>query len=879
MNSINRYLNNMTKARYLNDFRKYGMTISLFLALIFGFVIYVKSEKEIDKANELRISGLKLGQQLRQSSDDLSQMARAYVATGNPIFKKYHQEIIDVRSGVKPRPEGYFDAYWDMVLANDPVAQLTGKKTPSLLDLMREAGFSKEEMELYSEAESKSNFLAKVENESFELSQISGLASESSRWRALQMQYDSKYLRTKAEIMRPINKAQALVDKRTSERVSNAKSKATAFRLLIGIVILGLIFTLWRNHLETNRQNRDRNQAESALRDSEAGLNAIIETALDAVIRMNELGYITGWNTRAEEVFGWSKSEALGRKLDSLIIPVRFRNAHLRGLAHFLSTGEKKVLNNRIEVSALHRSGSEFPVELSITQFMLEGGVQFAAFIEDITERKRNKEILEKQNINLEALVEKRTLELSEAKNIAESANRAKSIFLANMSHELRTPLNSILGFSHLLERDPYQSDLSRKRLATINRAGQHLLALINEVLEISRIEAGRVVISLTPFNFLEFLVGIEELIQVRANAKGLNFNVMQITKLPNYVEGDENHLKQVLLNLLGNAIKYTETGGVTLNISYNDGQMNFKVSDTGPGISVEEQERIFQPFYQTSNGIAKGEGAGLGLAISREYTELMNGKLMVQSKMGQGTAFTVIVPMLECEAPNRPRTAIKRVMALMDRQLEIRVLQVDDKEDNCELVQQLLESVGFQVRIAFNGEQSVKVYQDWKPHLILMDMRMPVMNGFEATRRIRALEGGAKVIIVALTASVFEEDRREILAAGCNDILKKPLDADQLFAVMGDLLGLHYQYAESAEKLETISPMELDLSDLPIEIVLELQVASARLDLKLLRNIVARIGNQDSQLGLELSRLVSEFQFGKIVTHCNSIIRKTKIG
>ena len=470
----------------------------------------------------------------------------------------------------------------------------------------------------------------------------------------------------------------------------------------------------------------------------------------------------------------------------------------------------------------------------------------------------------------LKRQVSERTSELAASLLKAESANKAKSVFLANMSHELRTPLNAVLGFSQLLQRESGLSEEGRKSLATINRSGQHLLALINDVLEISRIEAGRSDVQIRAFDLQDALSSVEEMIRGRAEGKDLLFQADYAASLPRYVKGDESHLKQVLINLLGNAVKYTKQGHVMLRVSRrNLGRSEaicFEVSDTGPGISIEDQTRIFQPFYQTAAGIAQAEGTGLGLAISREYTRQMNGSLSVDSQLGQGSVFTLTLPLAEAEA-SAIKTATGHVIGLEGEQQEVRVLVVDDKADNRELVRQLLVAAGIDVRTANDGQQAVDAFKDWQPRLIWMDMRMPVMDGYESTRQIRALPGGDVVKIIALTASAFEEDRAAILAAGCDDMVRKPLEEDRLFAVMGELLGLRYRYAEAVTPAQTAT--ELDLSVLPAEMQQKLKAAAEALDVDEIKTLVAQIGTAHPPLAAALETLVQAYRFDRIAELC----------
>ncbi|MES2047413.1 MAG: ATP-binding protein, partial [Pseudomonadota bacterium] len=408
------------------------------------------------------------------------------------------------------------------------------------------------------------------------------------------------------------------------------------------------------------------------------------------------------------------------------------------------------------------------------------------------------------------------------------------------------------------------------------NRAGQHLLSLINDVLEISRIEAGRTLLQSAPFDLGEILSNVEEMIRVKADDKGLKFITEHAGNLPAFVEGDGPHLKQVLINLLGNAVKYTEHGQLALSVSRRNGEINFEVSDTGPGISEQDHARIFQPFYQTQSGIAKGEGTGLGLAISQEYTKMMKGRLAVKSQLGQGSTFTLSLPLPETEAP-AAQPAARSIIGLEVGQEEMRVLIVDDKEDNRELVMQLLAPTGFALRTANDGQQAIDSFIAWQPQLIWMDMRMPVLDGYQATQQIRALPGGDKVKIVALTASAFEEERQKIIESGCDDMVRKPLEEASLFSVMGDLLNLRYRYAEETEtslmplarNVERSLERTLDFSTLPRTQIEAIRAAAEALDLGKTREIVAALKETHPALAITLDEFARGFRFDRIVDLC----------
>ena len=455
----------------------------------------------------------------------------------------------------------------------------------------------------------------------------------------------------------------------------------------------------------------------------------------------------------------------------------------------------------------------------------------------DIDERKHMEEELRQINLELENRVDERTQDLRQAMEAAEAANHAKTVFLANMSHELRTPLNAILGFSQLLNR---RSDLSpdqQQQVGIINRSGAHLLNLINDVLEMSKIEAGRALLIVKNFDLRELLNGLDDLFRLKAESKGLELMIEIADTVPPYIQTDEDKLRQVLANLLSNAIKFTQAGSVTLTIQVRPEEprdqlrdqlrgetgdetgdelgisaspqppitLYFEVKDTGPGIESTEQAVLFEPFVQTKAGQQSHEGTGLGLPISRQFVRLMGGDLICQSIEHQGATFWFQIPVVPVaiEAlPAQKRT--RKVIALAPDQPRYRVLVVEDQPENRLFLVQLLESVGFEVQQATNGQEAIAQFQEWHPDLIWMDMRMPVLDGYEATRQIRTSSAPATAPkIIALTASAFEDERAAILTAGCDDLFFKPATEAVLFEKMSQHIGVRYLYEEPAERSE----------------------------------------------------------------------------
>jgi PAS domain S-box-containing protein len=462
--------------------------------------------------------------------------------------------------------------------------------------------------------------------------------------------------------------------------------------------------------------------------------------------------------------------------------------------------------------------------------------------------------------------------ELEMAKQAAEAANASKSAFLASMSHELRTPLNAILGFSGMMRRDAGVGGRDRQHLDIINRSGEHLLALINDILDMAKIESGRIALQIAPFDLPNLISDIVEMMQQRALEKSLELRLESSPLSIRHIRGDELRLRQVLVNLLGNAIKFTSKGAVTLRARVLPEPaalpLLVEVQDDGPGIALADQARIFQPFVQVGQPSAQ-QGSGLGLAISRQFVDLMGGRLSVSSEPGKGSCFRVELPLDTVAESELAARAAERaeVRRLVPGQPDFRVLIVEDQPDSALLLGRLLDDVGFQTQTADNGLRGVEAFTAWRPHLIFMDQRMPVMDGMRATRRIRTLEGGSAVKIVALTASVFTEQRGEMQAAGMDDILHKPFQPRQIFEVLERLLGVRFE-RESGAVAAPETSRTLDrhaLAALPDDLRHELAEALVRLDIQHLDALIGRIGKHDAELSDGLRRYADAFDFDRI--------------
>ena len=467
--------------------------------------------------------------------------------------------------------------------------------------------------------------------------------------------------------------------------------------------------------------------------------------------------------------------------------------------------------------------------------------------------------------------------ELVRATEVAENANRAKSTFLANMSHELRTPMNAILGYSQLMQREASLLPEQRESLNIINRSGEHLLALINDVLEISKIEAKEISLNIVTFDFHALLQDLKDMFESSIDTKDLQFEMVGIDEVPHYVVTDKDKLRQILINLLGNAVKFTEEGGIIMRVTVNgempDNQrLVVEVEDTGVGIAEDELDKVFVYFEQTESGRKSKKGTGLGLAISRDYVRKIGGDIAVTSEPGKGSVFRLESDIKEGrESDIKDRTKPpRRVIGLESGQDIPRILVAEDKEESRDLLVRFLQVPGFEVREAVNGREAVEMFEQWRPHFIWMDIRMPVMDGLEATRRIKATGPGKSTTIAALTAHALEEEKEHIMAAGCDDFVRKPFREQEIFEVMAEHLGIKYLYEEEPE--EDV-PVEADvelrpeqLAALPVDLRSELHKAVLRLDTARTLELIEQVKEQDAHIAGVFNALATKLDYPSLL-------------
>lgn len=541
---------------------------------------------------------------------------------------------------------------------------------------------------------------------------------------------------------------------------------------------------------------RVRKARERVLKDREARLRAVINTVVDGVIITDAYGTIQDFNPACEKLFHYEAPEVIGRNV-KMLMPPPYCEEHDTYLERYRQTDERRIIGAGREVQGRRKDGTSFPLELSVGETRQGDSPIFVGIIRDITARKRTEAALQA------------------AKDQAEVASQAKSLFLANMSHEIRTPMNAVLGYTELLENERHLPANVRQSIGAIKRAGTHLLELISDILDISKIEAGAEKLDNEDFRILALIEGLSEIFAVRCEQKKLHWRVENnLDDRP--VHGDQRKLRQVLINLVGNAVKFTESGEIKLEIRQVGESYQFAVADTGPGISQEVQSRIFEPFQQAEQGLHKG-GTGLGLAIAKRQIELMGGALQLESRPGGGSRFFFSVRLPPAASTIlQPDVSMTRVVGLLPG-YRVKALVVDDIEDNREILAKMLQTMGAEVFTAQDGWQGLVQARRHMPQIAFIDMRMPVMGGLETLDRLRTEWPKERIVCVAVSASGIYHHREHYLEAGFDDFIGKPFSLDQLAACLERNLQVRFAREPRVQPALKPGPKVVDFSEVKL--------------------------------------------------------------
>ncbi|MCP4297153.1 MAG: transporter substrate-binding domain-containing protein [Proteobacteria bacterium] len=667
------------------------------------------------------------------------------------------------------------------------------------------------------------------------------------------------------ELVTIINKGLASISEKEKEAIKQKWIAVTIekqidytllYQVAAAVLCLGLIFGAWNTQIRRQRKK---------LRESERRYRSLADNSEVGILQIKPDGTTIYANpAMVKMIDAKGPEEVKGRNIIDFIAPA-FRE--------FVAKEREKRhqnISSTYECEFISLREVQKNVMISAAPILNDSGKleSIISSIVDISDRKTAEE------------------ELRSAMNAAESANLAKSTFLANMSHELRTPLNAILGFSELMMRDTNLSPEQLSNLESIGHSGEHLLDLINDVLEISKIEAGRIVLQPDNFDLYHLLFMIEEMFSLRARKMGLALTVERTANVPQFIRADEGKLRQTLINLLGNAVKFTQQGEITLRVNSEGQMLLFEVEDTGVGIAQEELDIVFDVFVQSTSGQESKQGSGLGIPISQKFVKMMGGELTVVSDVGKGTKFRFDVKIEIADGADVAASGPElRVIGLAPDQSKYRLLVVEDNEPSRKLLVTLLGKIGFEVRGAADGQDAVKAWEEWQPHLIWMDLRMPVLDGYEATKQIKSLVKGSQTAIdtkiIALTASAFEENKTKAFDSGCNDFVRKPFREAAIFNMMAKHLGVRFVYKEDdgqdqqAAATEQLSAVDLKslMAGKSAELLERLTEATDSCDADKIDHIIGDIRIHNSLLGDALAQLSGKFAYNEIM----NLISKAK--
>lgn len=629
----------------------------------------------------------------------------------------------------------------------------------------------------------------------------------------------------------------------------------------------------------------EQQKIERSLHESEARFSGAFRHAAIGMALVSPTGHWLKANASLCDIVGYTESELLALTFQDITHPEDLE----LDLKYFKQILAGEISNYHMEKRYIHKQGHAVWILLSVSLVRTDDGqpLHIVAQIQDISQRKQSEAAFQQLNIDLERLIHERTAQLENAIETAEIANSAKSQFLAHMSHELRTPLNAILGFSQLIAQDEAMPEHLQKSLNIINRSGEHLLTLINEILSLSKIEAGQTILEETNFNFYDFLHSLYEMLQLEAQSKGLKLNMEWTDEIPEYLYADEQKLRQVLINLLSNAIKFTSQGEVALRVKLDSQDLSssspayflsFEVEDTGVGIAPGDLETVFDPFVQAQAGQLTNQGTGLGLSICRSFVKLMGGYLSASSQPGEGSCFYFRIKARPSQQGLAKGSLGKGIKDLTARQPRHRILIVEDHMENQQLLIDLLIPLGHEVRAVEDGQAAVNLWRTWHPDLIWMDIHLPNLDGLNATQQIKHLaasENRTPPIIIALTANAFDQMRCQAFESGCDDFVSKPYLLTDLLEIMTQHLENRPFHEESgslltSQRLESTHSNQLApelIQGLSSEWKVQLRQAALCLDEQIVKELIAQIKPEHQEVADSLITLVDNFQFGKIIS------------
>lgn len=738
---------------------------------------YQNATMKLEDAYNMRYKSLILADELRQSSDDLTRMARTYVLTGDRMFEEQYKTVLDIRNGLKARPLNYNDIFWDFYTIKNNKPSFDGDKIP-LRELMQQANFPEEELGLLFTSQNESDDLTYLETKA--MNAVKGIFQDSNGSYTIHKNPDFKFARdlmhsdeyhqAKIRIMNPLNKFYKAFEKRTNQKVVESHQIVKNLEWLVNVTVLFSIFLFFTS---------------------------------------------------------------FGIILLRVIFP-------LDGL--------------RKTMSKLSRNDMEVTIQKKVSNDEVGDMTDAVVIFKD----------------NMEKLISSEH-QLTLAIKTANYANKAKSIFLARMSHELRTPLNAILGFSSLLSKSSSINTNEKENIKIIRKSAEHLLNIINEILELSKIEAGKIEIIPQSVNLREIIKEIHSLFEFRCESKGLQFNLLIDQNVPVMIEIDEKRLKQILINLLNNAVKFTNNGKIELAISSRKNKIIFEINDTGIGIKRADLKRIFKPFEQIQQKKEYEHGTGLGLSISKELITLMGGGITVKSEEGVGSRFVFHILYKESQMIDKPYEVSKNIVGLQPLSQVKTILIVDDISENRILLSEILKQYGFSIIEASSGEEALEKIDKHSIDLIFMDILMGGINGLQTTKIIRNKKSkNSKIPIIAISANVFDEDKQQALDCGMDDFLPKPFEEKEILLILNKYLQLELLYTTGCETvIQHNETSQISIDDLNAIKQYAMKMDSENIE-KILKEKI-----EDEEVIKYLSQMMYEFRYLEIVKFCDNFFIK----